>query len=206
MVSKYVDHPRYGAQPRYTGLNPDPNSEGVYLHWNTNLLTVDQRQNIEDIFGSVDKWISKESKAINGTAIIADVTQQAPATLHVTHYYDIEKICRDCSLLFIFFAEEQKYWFEDLGFPLEADCVRCTSCRKKVQEVQSVKSRYEQINSLDSKSLEEEAEEADCRLFLVEEGVFNPRQLEKVRGFLNRYTKHPMAEEFRRRLDNLVIK
>jgi hypothetical protein len=206
MDRKYVDHPKYGSQPRYTGLDPDPNSDSVYLHWNTNILTVDQRRHIEEIFGSIHKWMSTESKAIKGTAIKANVGHQVPATVQVTHYYDIEKICRDCSLLFIFFAEEQKYWFEDLRFPLEADCVRCSSCRKKVREIQSVRLRYEQISTLDSKSLEELAEEAGCRLILVEEGVFHPRQLEKVRSFLNKYENHPTAEELRRRLSKLDIK
>jgi hypothetical protein len=30
----------------------------------------------------------------------------------------------------LLFAEEQKYWYEELKFPLEANCLDCVPCRK----------------------------------------------------------------------------
>ena len=41
----------------------------------------------------------------------------------MTHYFDAKRVCRKCERPFLFFAEEQKYWYEDLRFPLEADCL-----------------------------------------------------------------------------------
>ena len=95
--SKFVDHPRYGHQPRVTGLNPDTNYADVFLHWHS----------------------GKEYRIPN-TAIPADLSRQAKATVPVTHYFDVRRQCRDCGRPFIFFAEEQKYWYEELKFKLDA--------------------------------------------------------------------------------------
>ena len=32
--AEFVEHPRYGREPRVTGLNPQPHDKGVNLHWN----------------------------------------------------------------------------------------------------------------------------------------------------------------------------
>ena len=52
------------------------------------------------------------------------MSRQSPAMVPVTHYYDVTRTCRDCDRPFIFFAQEQKHWYEQLGLPLEADCAR----------------------------------------------------------------------------------
>src|SRR5688572_8761575 len=103
----FVDHPRYGRHPHITGLNPDGGSDDVFLHW---------------------RW-RKKGCLIPNTAIPADLSRQTAATIHVTHYFDQKLECRDCRRLFIFFAEEQKHWYEELGFGLDSDCVRCVFCR-----------------------------------------------------------------------------
>ncbi|WP_366929827.1 zinc-ribbon domain containing protein [uncultured Thiodictyon sp.] len=99
--SKFVDHPRYGRLPRMTGLNPDTNYTDVFLHWHS----------------------AKECRIPN-TAIRADLSRQTPATVQVTHYFDVRRQCRDCDKPFIFFAEEQKYWYEILGFGLDSGLFR----------------------------------------------------------------------------------
>jgi len=107
----FVEHPRLGKAPRQTGLDRSQDEPGVILHWR-----------------------SKPETRVPGTAIEADLERQTPATFPVTHYFDERRICRDCGRRFLFFAAEQKYWYEERGFPLDSDCVRCPPCRKKRQE------------------------------------------------------------------------
>lgn len=81
----FLPHPQYGTEPRFTGLNPQHDSEsGVSLHW-------------------------RRRMAIPFTAVSADLDRQVDATFPVTHYYDEERTCRDCGGRFIFFAAEQKH-------------------------------------------------------------------------------------------------
>jgi hypothetical protein len=126
------------------------------------------------------------TRMVRGTAVVADLSRQAPATVPVTHYYDLAKVCRDCGRRFIFFAAEQKHWYEKLGFPLEADAVRCPPCRKRLQQVASMRRRYEQLFLLPSRTAEQSLEMADCCLSLIEEAVFHRRQTECVRMLLKR--------------------
>src|SRR5262245_27545254 len=94
----YVDHPRYGQRPRITGLHPiepatfEPGRPYVIFHWH-----------------------SSESDRIANTAIKADVSLQHITTMPVTHYFDLKRVCQDCRRPFLFFAAEQKHWYEELG-------------------------------------------------------------------------------------------
>ena len=119
--SNYVEHPRYGRGPRITGLHVEPSYDPaagplVFLHW---------------LAGQIPN-----------TAIPSDVSKQRPATVQVTHYLDAERICRRCNQPFIFFAEEQKFWYEELKFPLEADARECFKCRREIRDLQKLKERY----------------------------------------------------------------
>ncbi|MBN2024806.1 MAG: zinc-ribbon domain-containing protein [Pirellulales bacterium] len=159
----YVEHPRFGNRPRITGLDPRPGCEGVYLGWR-----------------ALDDW------KIPGTAIVADLSRQTPATVPVTHYFDLKRICRDCGRPFLFFAEEQKHWYEELGFGLDSDCVRCPPCRVRQRGIARKRERYEEIFHVQERTTEQNIEMAECCLCLVEAAVFPPRQLERVRMLLNR--------------------
>lgn len=114
----YVEHPRYGTAPNFTGLDPNPDADDVHLHYNTNFYTKKQRADMLKYCG----WAPEpreDQHHIPGTAIEADLSRQTPATIPVTHYYDIERVCRDCDRLFVFYAREQKHWYEELGFSLD---------------------------------------------------------------------------------------
>jgi hypothetical protein len=164
--SQYADHPRYGRLPNVTGLNPQPGDPAVQLHWNTRMLQVEQR-------------------AIPGTAVEADPSKQLRATVPVTHYYDLDTICRDCSRHFIFFAQEQKFWYEELQLPLEADAVRCFDCRRHLRAIADQKQRYECLSHVQPRTVEQNLEMADCCLSLVEQGEFAPSQTQHIRQLLN---------------------
>ena len=170
---EFVTHPRYGQLPRITGLNPENDFETgrVFLHWH-----------------------SPEGVRIPNTAIPADVSRQVPATVSVTHYFDATRRCVDCGRPFIFFAAEQKYWYEELGFPLESDCVRCVVCRKKQQGLDLNRVRYEELVHVQERTHEENLELAECALSLVEAGVFGKRQIARIRSVLKKIPLDPRLQ------------
>jgi hypothetical protein len=161
--AKYVEHPRFGRSPRITGLNPqsDLTTGKPFLHWNA-------------------------TNRIPNTAVEADLSRQSRATVPVTHYYDVDRKCRDCGEPFIFFAQEQKHWYEELGLPLEADCVCCVPCRKRQQGIARKRERYEELFHILERTVEENLEMAECCLSLIEEGVFHAGQTQRVRQLLKR--------------------
>lgn len=160
--SYFVEHPRYGKAPRATGLDVADSPDGtVYCHWHSPI-----------------------GVRIPNTAIAADVARQAPATLHVTHYFDSKRVCRKCKRPFLFFAEEQKYWYEDLGFPLEADCLECPPCRKDEQRLGAIRQKYEALLANTTRSDTDTLELVACVLDLVEAGIFSHKVLPKLRGLL----------------------
>lgn len=161
--TSYVEHPRFGKGPRLTGLDVETDlmTGKVYLHWN-----------------------SSAKDRIPGTAIAANVSLQQPATLHVTHYYDVKRVCRRCNSPFIFFGEEQKHWYEELGFPLEVDCLYCQPCRREQRGIAKKRARYEELFHVQDRTSSEMLEMAECCLSLIEERIFNKRQKQQVHKLL----------------------
>jgi hypothetical protein len=158
----FVEHPRYGKGPRFTGLDVTDSPDGsVYCHWH-----------------------SPVSVRVPGTAVVANVTRQRPAMLHVTHYFDAKRICRKCEQPFLFFADEQKYWYEDLAFPLEADCLECAPCRKDDQRLGLARRKYEALLRETARSEGDTLELVACGVLLLESSVFSVKVVPKLRGFL----------------------
>jgi Probable zinc-ribbon domain len=182
----FVAHPRYGDRPRVTGLNPttkDHNKPGepiVLIHWH-----------------------SPPECRIPNTAIVADIAKQNFTTFPVSHYFDVKRTCRDCKRPFLFFAEEQRHWYEELGFPLDADCARCVPCRKREQGIARTRQRYEELFHVAKPSDEELLEMAECCLSLIEASLFSPRQHERVRMLLNRV---PDGHRYAKRKQKLVAR
>jgi len=158
----YVAHPRFGRRPRLTGLDvfntPDAR---VYCHWHSPI-----------------------GVRVPNTAVVADVSRQRPATVAVTHYFDARRTCRKCSRPFLFFAEEQKYWYEALAFPLEADCLECPPCRKSEQKLRAARERYDALLLQTARTQTDTLELVTCALGLVESSVFAVKLLPKLRGLL----------------------
>lgn len=176
----YVDHPRFGRYPHYTGQNPQNDWEsGIHLHWH-----------------------SKPETRIPNTAIVADVLRQPKALFPRTHYFDEKRICRGCNKPFIFFAQEQKHWYEELGFPLDADCVRCIHCRKKEQWIARQKKRYDALFHNTDRTVDETLDMADYCLTLIEEGVFTMKQEPHVRMLMNS-TKAQHTQQYAKLLERL---
>lgn len=175
----FVAHPRYGDEPRLTGLNPKENwlTGEVFLHWHS----------------------SSEARIPN-TAIAANTARQNRPTIAVTHYFDIRRSCVDCGQSFLFFAAEQKYWYEVLGFPLEANCVRCVPCRKEQRALQARRQRYEELFALEARTPDQDIELVESALALIGAAVFGRRLLERLRSILKRAKPHRKLEGLWQRL------
>jgi hypothetical protein len=183
----FVEHPRYGHRPRVTGLNP---------------VRPERFKAGEPIIKF--HWHSPPECRIPNTAVEADISKQNFTTFPVTHYFDVIRTCRGCRRQFIFFAEEQRHWYEDLGFPIDADCDRCVPCRKKQQGIARKRHRYEELVHVARPTDEERLEMADCCLSMIEASIFSPCQLERVRALLKRVG--PRHEKRREKLLKRVRK
>lgn len=117
----YVPHPRYGDKPLYSGAHYSA-EEIEQAHW------------------------SYERKSyFPETAIAANIDKQNYSIFPRSLYVDIEKQCRQCGRWFIFYAREQQYWYESLGFYVDADCVKCPDCRRQEQEIKTLMHAYEAL-------------------------------------------------------------
>jgi hypothetical protein len=146
--------------PRY-GVHPQPSSHHVSL------------QELQKC------WIYREHTIFPETAIPADINRQILRPVPRRWYVDMLRQCQDCKRRFLFFAEEQRHWYEDLGFPTEADCVRCPECRKTERTLRNRFNRFSKrstLNDLDDESLAQHITDA---AFLWEHGVL--KKEEKLR-------------------------
>ena len=197
----YVDHPRYGRYPRHTGLNPNPDDPKVQLHGNASSLH-ETLKRMKRILGKglgipegVEDLFPKELPRIAGTAINATPAKQNRPTVAVTHYYDVESKCRDCQRPFIFFAEEQRHWYETLQFPLYADCVRCPECRQTERTLVRHRAAYEKLVVAKERDWKDNLKMAECAVTLVEHGIFHRRVLEKARSCLKSVPETERAQD-----------
>ena len=170
---EYVEHPRFGRSPNYTGLNPETDFGGdTFIHWH-----------------------SPKSCRVANTAIEADLSKQTPATVPVSHYYDVKRKCRDCEKMFLFFAAEQKYWYEELGFGLDSDCVRCVWCRGKQNELSKLRKEYEDLRSNENRSKSETLKLAEYCMQLIEKKILSIKSAQRVRQLLNSIESEPSIQD-----------
>jgi len=195
--SYYVPHSKYGKLPRITGLDVENGQHGAHIGSIATEGQLMEKHRQGKLFGLDPLLLGFR---IPGTAIVADPARQSGTSFPRTHYYDIERKCRDCRRMFIFFAEEQRYWYEELHFPTDAEAVRCEPCRKSSRSLDALKARHDDLAARQTLPLEEEHELTLARMELVEQGIFHTRVLEKVRAFLNRHPDHPEADTIKLRL------
>ena len=58
------------------------------------------------------------------------------------YYYDVVYTCLDCRQKVIWSAEEQKYWYEELGKNTNSKAVRCQICRCHIQAIKEEQKRH----------------------------------------------------------------
>lgn len=160
---EFADLPRFGKKPHITGQNPQDGDDGVN-------------------FGPK----ATPHRRMPSTAIAANVHKQFSGIRSVTHYVDLVSQCVDCNTLFLFFAREQVYWYETLGFHLSAEPLHCFPCRKKHRDLAALKERYDVLLHVNPRTSEQELDLAEMCLTLLEHDVIGSNQIQHVRKLLNR--------------------
>ncbi|MBH0027666.1 MULTISPECIES: zinc-ribbon domain containing protein [unclassified Pseudoalteromonas] len=130
----YLNHPRYGNRP----------------------ITTNTSVTIEEI--EKGHWRYSSLKYFPNTAILADIKKQNYAIFPRTLYVDIEEQCETCSKAFIFFAQEQQYWFETLRFWVDSHCTHCFECRRHARYILTLRKRYDMLTSLANKTSSEKTQ------------------------------------------------
>ncbi len=186
----YVEHPRFGRRPRCTGVNPGPYDFRVNFHPNATSIHEIQKRCVRltgkrlGFLKELEAITLQELPRIAGTAVKAEPEKQNQPTIPVTHYFDVERLCRDCKRPFIFFAEEQKYLYETLKFPLNSDCVRCPNCRKTERLLARTRATYERLAGTKRRNWKDDLKMAGSALTLVENGIFGSRVIQTIRRLL----------------------
>lgn len=145
-VDKLVPH------PRFRGLPPRPQLQ---------LTEQEVRQSY---------WRYGNAHIFPQTALRADLSVQRYAVFPRPYYVDMLKTCVDCARAFIFYAREQRYWYETLGFYIDVDCVRCVECRHKQHAAKRHMDRYAELQARDALSRKEMMYFVDDCIFLFQQG------------------------------------
>jgi hypothetical protein len=58
------------------------------------------------------------------------------------YYYDIEFECSDCRKKVIWSAQQQKYWYEELGKTINSHAKRCETCRALISALKEEQKRH----------------------------------------------------------------
>jgi putative zinc ribbon protein len=159
----FVPHPRYGAESVASGVTV-PEAEILRGHW---------RYERDSIFPE--------------SVLIADASKQNYSVLPIKYYVDVRKQCRSCERRFIFFAREQKHWFETLKFYIDADCVLCPDCRRTSQTIRRRLKRYSELFRKPRRSIEELRLLVEDATYLLEREVL--RDLDRLRQLKNEALK-----------------
>ena len=159
----FVPHPRYGSEPIPSGLKV---SEEEIRH---------------------GFWRLTRDKIFPESVLLADPEKQNYAIYPRRYYVDVQRICRTCHRPFIFFAREQRYWFETLRFFVDADCVLCPDCRRESRSVQRRLRRYSDLHAKSAPSRKELMFLVDDAAYLLERGAL--QNLSNVGAVKNRAAK-----------------
>lgn len=130
-IKEYVKHPRYGDKP----------------------LSSNSKYTLEEVNRSY--WGYSNKTVFVHTVIDADIEKQNYSTFPRGLYVDIEEKCIECKRWFLFYAQEQKFWYENLGIYIDVPCTKCVECRKKIQNLKQTIKSYEQLLGKDNRTAKE---------------------------------------------------
>ena len=122
------------------------------------------------------------------TAVRADIAQQ-DFTVCPRHWYvDATLRCARCSQSFVFSADQQRFWYEQLRFWVDSRAKHCTSCRQELRRLKALRHEYDRevaaalARLADMKQKKRLVTVLDA---LDEGGVELPEQLKKNRRVLS---------------------
>lgn len=113
-------------------------------------------------------------------------------------YVDELRQCSQCETLYIFFAAEQRYWYEELGIPVDERPVDCYSCRFLRHEVNERVERWAKLAARPDLTRDELRNCARQAIEMIIVGEM-PRS-EALSSFVGRVRKHLKGESIRDRL------
>jgi hypothetical protein len=145
--SRFVTHPRYGALPHTSGIAVS-------------------EEEIREGF-----WSLRRETMFPESVLVARTEEQNYAVFPRRYYVDVLRSCRSCCRKFIFFAKEQRYWFETLKFFVDADCVLCPDCRRTSRLVQRRVRRYSDLMKRKARTMDELQTLVDDATYLFEHGT-----------------------------------
>ena len=147
-----VPHPRYGSEPLVSGvrgISPEAILNGY--------------------------WGYRSEKIFPESVLVADASKQNYSVFPRQFYVDILKTCRSCARPFIFFAAQQKHWFETLRFFVDADCVHCSECRAQRTATKRAVQHYSSLVQLDQPKPDELQQLVDASVLLLSQGSLKNR-------------------------------
>ena len=129
-------------------------------------------------------WQLRHGTVMADTAVLANVERQNTGWSPRPVYADVLKRCPACKRPFLFYAAEQRFWFETLRFDTVIDCQKCAPCRKHDRRVKASLERY--ATALNAVRLDAKVMKTfiDDTLFLFEHGLV--RNLSRVGAIKNR--------------------
>jgi hypothetical protein len=117
MPDNVVPHPRYGVKIKVSSY----------------VLTAEDQRYLQNL---------KRGTFWPETAIPAG----RAADRYGSHLLYVDRLCRciECFRPFVFYAQEQRFWVDALGFHPDATATRCTECRRSVRKVKERRDRIEE--------------------------------------------------------------
>ncbi len=147
-----VPHPRYGSEPIPSDVKGVSTEAILRCHWSY-----------------------RSSEIFPESMLMADTSKQNFNVFPRECYVDMRKICRSCQRPFIFFAAEQKHWFEVLQFYVDADCVHCPECRVQRIAAKRACQRYSSLILLAKPTPDELQQLVDASVLLHAQGTLKSR-------------------------------
>ena len=152
-----VPHPRYGSEPLASGVR------GISL---------------EEILRGY--WAYKIEEIYPESVLIADTSKQNYSVFPRECYVDMRRTCRSCKRPFIFFAAEQKHWFEVLRFYVDADCVHCPACRVQRRAAKQAVEHYAELITISQPNQDELQQLVDASVALLSQGILKSRSRSRL--------------------------
>ena len=118
-----------------------------------------------------------------GSAIRADISRQNCSVCPRYWYLDAIFRCTRCNTEFCFTASEQRHWYEDLGFWVDAFPKKCPACRSQLRNLNALRQEYDRdvARVLRTRDLEEKERLAHVIDQLYEIGGELPERINENR-------------------------
>jgi hypothetical protein len=121
------------------------------------------------------------------SAIKADISRQ-DFTVCPRHWYvNATFACSRCGKDFLFSAEEQRFWYEELRFYVDSQPRQCQECRIELRQLKALRQEYDRVAAKAMRR--ESSHESKARLVavidaLMDGGVLLPDQMIENRRIL----------------------